>query len=50
MKSIGTIKRENFDTMGIEKKDFQDKGIENVFNQNHSRDCPDLEKEMPLQM
>lgn len=49
---MGTIKRVNFDIMGIEREEFQDKDIENLFNKkkNHSRYCPDLEKEMPLQI
>lgn len=50
MRSIGTIKKVNFDTKGIEREEFQDKDIENLFNKKHSRDCPDLEKEMPLQI
>lgn len=48
---MGTIKRVNFDIMGIEREEFQDKDIENLFNKKkHSRDCPDLEKEMLLQI
>lgn len=29
---MGTIKRVNFDTKGIEREEFQDKDIENLFN------------------
>lgn len=29
---MGTIKRVNFDIMGIEREEFQDKDIENLFN------------------
>lgn len=33
---MGTIKRVNFDIMGIEREEFQDKDIENLFNKKNT--------------
>jgi hypothetical protein len=45
-----TIKKPNLRIMGIEEEEMQEKGMHNIFNKIITKNFPNLEKTMPVQV